>query len=187
MLTMRYISCLFPPLFFTCLTATGGPVKVPQLSDDRLRITLYAADPDIVTPIACVVDMQDRLYVIESHTHSPPSEYPGPDGDLIKVFEGSRLDGRFAERSVFADGIYQAQSLGIAPNGDLYVVCTREVLILHDDDGDGRAEARTRVLHIDHAGDRRSHRPKLCRRWIHGETENSDPPRRPKCRFSHQS
>ncbi len=124
-------------------------MNVPQLSDDRLRITLYAADPDIVTPIACVVDMQDRLYVIESHTHSPPSEYPGPDGDLIKVFEGSRLDGRFAERSVFADGIYQAQSLGIAPNGDLYVVCTREVLILHDDDGDGRAEARTRVLHLD--------------------------------------
>jgi hypothetical protein len=50
--------------------------------------------------------------------------------DPIKIFEGSRTDGRFAKTSVFADGIYQAQSLGIGPNGDLYVVCTREVLIL---------------------------------------------------------
>ena len=33
--------------------------------------------------------------------------------------------------------------------GNLYVVCTREVLVLHDRDGDGRSEARTRLLHLD--------------------------------------
>jgi putative membrane-bound dehydrogenase-like protein len=96
-----------------------------------------------------VADAQGRLYVIESHTHSPPRNYAGPKRDLIKVFEGTRTDGRFAKAGVFADGIFQAQSIEIAPGGEIYVVCTREVLILHDRDGDGRSEGRTRILHLD--------------------------------------
>lgn len=131
------------------LATSAEPVKYPRLTDDRLKLALYAADPEIVTPIGCVVDAQGRLYVIESHTHSPPRNYSGPKRDLIKIFEGTRTDGRFAKTSVFADGIFQAQSVDIAPNGDFYVVCTREVLILHDRDRDGRSESRTRVLHLD--------------------------------------
>jgi len=145
---MRLFPCWFLPILATALGA-AEPVQYPQLTDSRLQVSLYASDPDIVTPIASIVDAKGRLYVIESHTHNPPPNYPGPKSDLIKVFEGTRPDGRYEKMSVFAEGVYQAQSLGIDPRGNIYVVCTREVLVLHDRDGDGRSEARTRLLHLD--------------------------------------
>jgi len=124
-------------------------IEYPKLNDDRLQITLYAENPDIVTPIDCATDRQGRLYVIESHTHSPPSDYEGPKGDLIKVFEGQRADGRYEKMRVFADDIFQAQALAFDPLGRLFVVCTREVIILHDSDQDGWSEDRTRILNLD--------------------------------------
>lgn len=131
------------------LAASDPAIEYPVLSDDRLQVTLYASDPDIVTPIGAAVDSQGRLFVIESHTHSPPRNYAGPKGDVIKMFEGEREDGRYERMSVFADGIFQAQALAFDKEGTLFVVCTREVLVLHDSDGDGRSEARSRIVHLD--------------------------------------
>jgi putative membrane-bound dehydrogenase-like protein len=132
------------------LTVIGqGPGSLPRLADNRLQITLYAEHPDIVTPIGAAVDSLGRLYVVESHTHSPPSDYDGPKGDLIKVFEGTKPDGRAERVRVFADDLFQAQTIAFDPRGVLYVVCTRGLFVLHDRDGDGRSEARTRILTIE--------------------------------------
>ena len=65
------------------------------------------------------------------------------------MFEGQRPDGRAQRVSVFADDLFQAQSLAFDPKGTLYVVCTRGLYVLHDRDGDGRSEARTRILTIE--------------------------------------
>ena len=146
---LPYLLCISASLSAASQAASDTAIEYPTLSDDRLQVTLYAADPDIVTPIGAAVDDQGRFYVIESHTHNPPRNYAGPKGDVIKVFEGEREDGRFQKMSVFADEIFQAQALAFDKNGTLYCVCTREVLILHDEDGDGRSEARTRILHLD--------------------------------------
>jgi putative membrane-bound dehydrogenase-like protein len=129
--------------------ASQAPLRYPELTDQRLQIALYAEDPDIMTPIGAAVDAQGRLFVVESHTHNPPAGYDGPKGDLIKVFEGQRPDGRAERMSVFADGLFQAQSIAFDPQGTLYVVCTRGLYVLHDRDGDGRSEARTRILTIE--------------------------------------
>jgi putative membrane-bound dehydrogenase-like protein len=129
------------------LAGQGTPTS-PQLADQRLQISLYAENPDIVTPIGAAVDARGRLFVVESHTHNPPPDYDGPKGDLIKVFEGQRPDGRAQRISVFADDLFQAQSIAFDPKGTLYVVCTRGLYILHDRDNDGRSEARTRILTI---------------------------------------
>ena len=133
----------------TPLAAAETAIEYPRLRDERLQITLYAADPDIVTPIGAAVDAAGRLYVIECHTHNPPSDYDGPKGDVIKVFEGEQPDGRYSKTSVFADSLFQAQALAFDQHGTLYVVCTREVLILHDRDGDLRSESRTRIVNLD--------------------------------------
>ena len=146
---LSYLLCISALLSAASQAASDTAIEYPTLSDERLQITLYAADPDIVTPIGAAVDDQGRFYVIESHTHNPPRNYVGPKGDVIKVFEGEREDGRFQKMSVFADDIFQAQALAFHKNGALYCVCTREVLILQDKDGDGRSEARTRILHLD--------------------------------------
>jgi putative membrane-bound dehydrogenase-like protein len=136
-------------LTFLVLPLTGQSKTVyPRLTDNRLQIALYAENPDIVTPIGAAVDARGRLYVVESHTHSPPPDYDGPKGDLIKVFEGQRPDGRAERVSVFADDLFQAQSIAFDPKGTLFVVCTRGLYVLHDRDGDGRSEARTRILTI---------------------------------------
>ncbi|MGQ0635853.1 MAG: PVC-type heme-binding CxxCH protein [Planctomycetaceae bacterium] len=132
------------------LSAAGqGPGALPRLADSRLQISLYAEHPDIVTPIGAAVDPRGRLYVVESHTHAPPPDYGGPKGDLIKVFEGARPNGRAQRVSVFADDLFQAQSIAFDSQGDLYVVCTRGLFVLHDRDGDGRAEDRTTILTIE--------------------------------------
>jgi putative membrane-bound dehydrogenase-like protein len=135
------------PHFVLPLTGQSRAVY-PQLSDKRLQIVLYAENPDIVTPIGAAVDARGRLFVVESHTHNPPPDYDGPKGDLIKVFEGQRPDGRAERVSIFADDLFQAQSIAFDPKGTLYVVCTRGLYVLHDRDGDGRSESRDRILTI---------------------------------------
>lgn len=146
---MRFYSYLLSTAFVGCIYAADNVIEYPRLSDNRLQISLYASDPDIVTPIGAAVDAKGHLFVVECHTHSPPKNYPGPKGDLIKVFEGTRADGRYERRRVFADDLFQAQSVAFDRQGTLYVVCTRGVFALHDRDGDGRSEARTRILHLD--------------------------------------
>ena len=136
-------------VFAMASDARQAGVVYPRLSDNRLQITLYAEHPDIVTPIGAAVDAQGRLYVVESHTHQPPPDYDGPSGDQIKMFEGTRPDGRAARVSVFADGLFQAQSLAFSPKGELFVVCTRALFVLHDRDGDGRSESRTRLMTLE--------------------------------------
>lgn len=120
----------------------------PTLTDDRLELTLFAEDPDIVTPIGMVIDERDRLFVIESHTHHPPSEYAGPETDRIKLFIDEDGDGKPERTAIFADGIRQAMNLAISPDGDLYVVCAREVLRLVDENRDGNCDRREKILEL---------------------------------------
>ncbi len=145
----RTAACLL-----ACASALGAsetPGEFPRLVDDRLEISLYAADPDIVTPIGAAVDATGRLFVIESHTHLPPADYPGPKLDRIKIFEGRRPDGRAERVSVFADDVDEGNNLAFAPDGTLYVCAAKSVFALHDRDRDGRSEGRTTVLELDTA------------------------------------
>ena len=153
MIDLHFTRSLLPCLVLAILSASGTAadedLQYPELADPRLQITLYAADPDIVTPIGAAVDARGRLFVVESHTHSPPAHYDGPKGDRIKVFEGTRGDGYADSISVFADNLFQAQSIAFDAEGTLYVVCTRAVFAMHDRDGDGRSEQRTRILTLE--------------------------------------
>jgi hypothetical protein len=146
---MRYLTFLVVAILTVHATAVDNALKYPELADRRLDIALYASDPDIVTPIGAAVDARGRLFVVESHTHSPPADYDGPKGDRIKLFEGTRPDGYVEWVRVFADDLFQAQSIAFDAQGTLHVVCTRAVFALHDRDGDGRCEARTRVLTLE--------------------------------------
>src|SRR5690554_5197681 len=73
--------------FSSCGQESKNNVLLPgdvQVHDDRLELSLVAEDPDIVTPIGIAVDSKDRLYILNSHTHTPLMGYEGPDGDKIK-------------------------------------------------------------------------------------------------------
>jgi len=140
-----------------CSNTSTDSTDNPQVLDDQLRLSLVAEDPDIVTPIGIAIDSFDRVYVLESHTHTPPDDYEGPSGDQVKVFE---KDGAALELAgVFAEGINDGMNLAFGPDGYLYVVSSKAVTRYPDRDGDGIHDGAEIVLEMtdpsyvyDHAG-----------------------------------
>lgn len=144
----------FPMSRFACLVllasaalraAQVAPLEIPQLTDERLQISLYADAPQIVTPIGAAVNARGRLFVLESHTHLAPTNYPGPKRDRVKRFEGVGADGRAAKVTVFADDVLEGMNLAFSPDGVLHVATAKALLALPDRNDDGRAD-ETRVL-----------------------------------------
>lgn len=131
----------------------GADLKMPVVADARLELTLVAAEPEIVTPIGIAADQRGRLFVVESHTHFPPTNYPGPKFDRIKIFSDRDGDGKADESSVFAEGLHHTMNLCFAPDGRLYVVHRNGVVRLEDKDGDGVSESRTTLLEMETPGD----------------------------------
>ena len=43
-------------------------MRLLALNDAQLKLTLFAAEPDILTPIGLAIDKRGRLFVVESHT-----------------------------------------------------------------------------------------------------------------------
>ncbi len=41
----------------------------PDLIDESYKLTLFAENPDLSTPVGCAVGQDGRVFVIESHTH----------------------------------------------------------------------------------------------------------------------
>ncbi|CAN5596333.1 c-type cytochrome [soil metagenome] len=129
--------------------AAEAPEKgFPQVFDERLELSLFAEDPDIVTPIGIAIDDQDRIFVLESHTHQPPKDYEGPNGDLVKIFKDNNGDGKPDEISVFAQGFKEGLNLAFSPEGILYLVTSREVWALFDRDGDGKSEEQKLIIEL---------------------------------------
>ena len=144
-------------LVSACSNTSTDATLSPQLLDDQLRLSLVAEDPDIVTPIGIAIDSLDRVYVLESHTHTPPDDYEGPSGDQVKVFENSGDALELA--GVFAEGINDGMNLTFGPDGYLYVVSSKAVTRYPDRDGDGIHDGAEVVLEMtdpsyvyDHAG-----------------------------------
>ncbi|GAB2797038.1 c-type cytochrome [Rhabdobacter roseus] len=122
--------------------------ELPHLLDPRLELTLFAEEPDIVTPIGIAIDRQSRIFVLESHTHLPPAHYPGPKDDRIKVLTDRNHDGQPDSSWVFAEGFKEGLNLAFSPEGHLYLVTSRAVWVLYDRDGDGICEEKKRVLEL---------------------------------------
>ncbi len=120
-------------------------LPVPKVNNDDLVLSLFASEPEIVTPIGVAVGRHDRIYVLESHTHLESDDYPGPASDRVKVFSDSDRDGAADGHHIFAKGIENGMNLAFSPQGTLFVVTSRAVWALYDRDGDGRSEDRKRI------------------------------------------
>ena len=84
-------------------------------------VTLFAQNPDIVTPIGIAVAPDGRVFVQENHTHKRNSDYRGPETDRILVFEDKDNDGIADDRSIFYEGHTFSTDLLFGPDGHLYV------------------------------------------------------------------
>src|SRR5688500_17184438 len=104
-------------------------IATPEVFDPDLRLQLFAAEPDIVTPVGIAIDDKHRIFVVESHTHFPKKDYPGPKSDLIKTFVDADKDGKFDKVTIFADGFKSSMNLAFSPKGELYLVHRNGVVL----------------------------------------------------------
>lgn len=117
--------------------------------NDRYKLQLIAQEPDIVTPVGMAFDAKGRLLVVESNTHKRPADYKGPEGDRIRMLSDSDGDGKLDQWSTFADGFLHVMNLLVRPDGGIYVLSRHEVVLLRDTDGDGRADEKKLIVHLE--------------------------------------
>src|SRR5436190_1071059 len=95
------------------------PIAQPKVLDPRLKIELFSAEPDIVTPTGLAIDAQGRVLVVESHTHFAPDDYAGPKHDRIRMFVDSNGDGRADRVTNFFEGTTWTMNIGIHRDGSV--------------------------------------------------------------------
>src|SRR5712691_4182942 len=87
----------------------------PKSLDPRLKIELFAEQPQIVTPTGLDVDHRGRVFAIESNTHFPPEDYKGHPTDRVLVMSDSDGDGKADKIVVFTDGLKYSMSVAVRP------------------------------------------------------------------------
>lgn len=127
-------------IFTPCVTAAAPDLSLFEI-DPRLDIGVFAAEPDVVDPVALTFDEAGRMYVVEMR------DYPygiGPEkksGGTVRLLEDTDGDGRADRSTLFARDLSFPTS--IAPwNGGVFVTAPPDILYLKDADGDGVADLR---------------------------------------------
>ncbi|HLQ45599.1 MAG TPA: hypothetical protein VK137_12760, partial [Planctomycetaceae bacterium] len=87
----------------------------PKSLDPRLKIELFAEQPQIVTPTGLDVDHRGRVFAIESNTHFPPEDYKGHPTDRVLVMSDTDGDGKADKIVVFTDGLKYSMSVAVRP------------------------------------------------------------------------
>ena len=137
------------------LTGPYAPAASPVLSPAEAQkkfslppgfeARLFAAEPNVINPVAMTWDARGRLWVVELYEYplgAPPGTKPR---DRIKILEDTDGDGRADKVTVFADGLNLATGI-LLGNGGVYVGQAPEFLFLQDTNHDDIADTRTVLL-----------------------------------------
>jgi putative membrane-bound dehydrogenase-like protein len=115
------------------------------------EVNVYAAEPDIINPIAFTIDERGRLWVVECFeypTRTPPGSMPR---DRIKVLEDTDGDGRCDKVTVWAEGKHFPVRFDLASgievgHGGVFLGAPPYLFFLRDTDGDGRCDKHEILL-----------------------------------------
>ena len=127
--------------------AVSHPIASPQTVElhPGLEMTLFAAEPDIVDPVALTFDEDGRLYVVEMRDYPYGFGADRKPGGTVRLLEDTNSDGKIDRSVLFAEGLSFPTS--IAPwNGGVIVAAPPELVFLADTDGDGKADVREVLL-----------------------------------------
>ncbi len=134
------------------LTGVYAPTPTPALPPDvaqkkfsvppGFEVRLFAAEPDVVNPVAMTWDERGRLWVVELYEYPLGARAGSKPRDQIKILEDTDNDGRADKVTVFADGLNLATGL-LLGYGGAFVGQAPHFLFLEDTDGDGVADKRT--------------------------------------------
>lgn len=104
------------------------------------NLELFAAEPNVMHPIALTWDEQGRLYALITKDY-PNERKPEGGSDYILRCEDTNGDGKADKFTKFADGLSIPTGMVFA-NGGLIVSQAPDILLLKDTNGDGRADSR---------------------------------------------
>lgn len=128
--------------------SSSGPPYDPEDAletlqiQDGFQIELYAAEPDIVDPVAMEIDERGRIYVVESSGYPLDTE---SGAGRVKLLEDTDNDGKPDRTTLFADKLTLPTGVMAWKNGIL-VTDAPNVLYLEDTDGDGKSDIREPLL-----------------------------------------
>ena len=130
------------------VTTIPGGAAVPPPGAGRefelhpaLEISLFAAEPDVVDPVALTFDEDGRVYVVEMRDYPlglGPNQKPG---GTIRLLEDRDGDGKVDRVTLFAEGLSFPTSV-VPWKGGILVAAPPEIIFLKDTDGDGKADVR---------------------------------------------
>jgi putative membrane-bound dehydrogenase-like protein len=108
------------------------------------RVDLFAAEPDVLQPIAFDFDDRGRLWVVECFSYP---DFKQQDRDRVLIFSDNDGDGKYDERKVFlADG---HRLSGIALGfGGVWLCSAPNLIFIPDTNGDAIPDARA-ILQLD--------------------------------------
>ncbi|HSY19950.1 MAG TPA: PVC-type heme-binding CxxCH protein, partial [Candidatus Acidoferrales bacterium] len=129
----------------------ASPALSPAESQKRFvvpegfEVRLFAAEPDIINPVAMTWDDRGRLWVVELYEY-PLGAAPGTKPrDRIKILEDTRGDGHADKVTVFADGLNLATGIQLGYGG-AFVGQAPDLLFLADTNHDDKADRRTVLM-----------------------------------------
>src|SRR5687768_3525238 len=113
-------------------------IQVPE----GFNVTLFAAEPDVLQPIAFTFDDRGRLWVVENFSYP---DFKQENRDRIVIFTDKDGDGRFDTRKVFMENGHRCTGIALGFGG-VWVCAAPELLFIPDRNGDdvpdGKPEAQ---------------------------------------------
>jgi putative membrane-bound dehydrogenase-like protein len=133
------------------MSGAHAPATTPALSPqdaqknftvpDGFEVRLFAAEPEVVNPVAMTWDERGRLWVLELYEY-PRGAAKGARGrDRIKILEDTDADGRADKVTVFADGFSLATGL-LLGYGGVFLGEAPNFLFLRDTNGDDMVDEK---------------------------------------------
>ena len=105
--------------------------------------TLFAAEPDVLQPVAMCLDDRGRLWVAENHSY--PKHTDKPANDRLVIFEDTDQDGRHDKRTVFYDQLNYVSGLEVGFGG-AWVMSPPYFYFIPDKDGDDQPDTAPELL-----------------------------------------
>jgi hypothetical protein len=107
---------------------------------EGFHLELFAAEPQVMSPVDMAMDERGILYVIEMGDY-PYMPKPGSAKGLIKVLQDKNKDGRVDTAIVFATKLPSATSL-LPWKGGLLVAAAPDIFYMKDTTGDFVADIK---------------------------------------------